>query len=616
MDDHSPRDAAETPAPGPAATPAKRVYETPPTSRPITDAEAARAEKLAANEHIKIASGYLRGTLADGLLKHATGAISEDDGQLVKFHGMYLQDDRDIRAERTKKKLDKAYSFMIRLRIAGGVITPKQWLILDDIARTYAGGALRATTRQTFQYHGVIKSNLKRTMAAIDGALLDTIAACGDVNRNVMAATNPAQTGAHKAAYQLAKDISDSLLPKTSAWREIWLDGERVVGGEDEAEVEPVYGRTYLPRKFKTVVAVPPSNEVDIFAHDLGFIAILDKKNQVTGWNVTVGGGMGMTHGEPDTFPRTADVMGFVKPEDALKVAEAVMTVQRDWGNRKNRKNARLKYTIERYGLDAFRAEVEKRVGKKLGAPKPFTFTGNGDRYGWVEGDDGRHHLTLYVPSGRIKDIDGGPQFLSGLRRIAEVHQGDFRLTGNQNVIIANVPAEKRAEIDALVDEYGLTRGASALRRSSLACVALPTCGLALAESERYLPDLMTELEESLASHGLAEEEITIRSTGCPNGCARPFISEIGLVGRGPERYHLYLGAAHDGSRLSKLYKEDVAASEIRDTLDPLFADYARGRQSGEHFGDYLIRAGHVARTTNGPDFHDRTGALKPATLG
>ena len=607
MDDHSPRDDADAPAP------TGRVYETPPTERPITDAEAARAANLAANEHIKIASGYLRGTLADGLLKHATGAISEDDGQLVKFHGMYLQDDRDIRAERTKKKLDKAYSFMIRLRIAGGVVTPKQWLILDDIARTYAGNALRATTRQTFQYHGVIKSNLKRTMAAIDAALLDTIAACGDVNRNVMAATNPAQVGAHREALKLAKDISDSLLPKTSAWREIWLDGERVVGGEDAAEIEPIYGRTYLPRKFKTVVAVPPSNEVDIFAHDLGFIAILDKKNKLTGWNVTVGGGMGMTHGETDTFPRTADVMCFVKPEDALKAAEAVMTVQRDWGNRKNRKNARLKYTIERYGLAAFRAEVEKRVGKPLADPKPFTFTGNGDRYGWVEGEDGRHHLTLYVPSGRIKDVEGGPQFLSGFRRIAEVHEGDFRLTGNQNVIIANVPAAKKAEIDALVAEYGLTNGAGALRRNALACVALPTCGLALAESERYLPDLVSELEESLASHGLQDEDITIRSTGCPNGCARPFISEIGLVGRGPERYHLYLGAAFDGSRLSKLYREDVQASEIRGILDPLFADFAKNRQPGEHFGDFVIRAGHVAKTTNGPDFHARTGALKPA---
>ncbi|MEH3146953.1 MAG: NADPH-dependent assimilatory sulfite reductase hemoprotein subunit [Methylobacterium frigidaeris] len=605
MDDHKPIDA-------PADLP-ERSYETPPTERPITEAEAARAAKLSANEHIKIASGYLRGTLADGLLKHATGAISDDDGQLVKFHGMYLQDDRDLRPERTKKKLDKAYSFMIRLRIAGGVVTPKQWLILDDIARTYANGTLRATTRQTFQYHGVIKSNLKRTMAAIDGALLDTIAACGDVNRNVMSATNPAQTGAHKAAYDLAKGISDGLLPKTNAWREIWLDGERVVGGEDEAAVEPVYGRTYLPRKFKTVVAVPPINEVDIFAHDLGFIAILDKKNRLKGWNVTVGGGMGMTHGETDTFPRTADVMLFCEPGDALKVAEAVMTVQRDWGNRKVRKNARLKYTIERYGLKAFRAEVERRVGKPLQDPKPFRFEHNGDRYGWVEGEDGRHHLTLYVASGRIKDHEDGPRILSGLRRIAEIHQGDFRLTGNQNVIVANVPADRKAEIDALVEEYGLATGAGALRRNSLACVALPTCGLALAESERYLPGLVTELEESLASHGLQDDEITIRMTGCPNGCARPFIAEIGLVGRGPERYNLYLGAAFDGSRLGKLYADDVSAGEIRATLDPLFSAYARGRNPGERFGDFLIRAGHVARTVNGPDFHDRTGPLIPA---
>lgn len=598
-----------TDAPSPAA---KRVYETPPTSRPITEAEAAREAKLAANEHIKIASGYLRGTLADGLLAHATGAISEDDGQLVKFHGMYLQDDRDLRPERTKKKLEKAYGFMIRLRISGGVVTPQQWLVLDDIARTYGGDAMRATTRQTFQFHGIIKSNLKRTMAAIDAALLDTIAACGDVNRNVMASTNPAQAKAHAAAYQLAKDISNSLLPRTRAWREIWLDGERVVGGEDEVqEVEPIYGKTYLPRKFKTVIAVPPSNEVDVFAHDLGFIAILDKKNAVTGWNITVGGGMGMTHGEPDTFPRTADVMGFCKAQDALRYAEAVMTVQRDWGNRKNRKNARLKYTIERYGLDAFRAEVEARAGKPLEAAKPFTFTSNGDRFGWTEGDDGRHHLTLYVPSGRIKDIENGAQFLSGLRRIAEVHKGDFRLTANQNVIIANVPEAQRAAIEALVDEYGLTKGAGALRRNSIACVAMPTCGLALAESERFLPGLMDDLEASLAKHGLQDEEITIRSTGCPNGCARPFIAEIGLVGRGPERYHLYLGAAFDGSRLSKLYREDASPSEVVSTLDPLFAEYATAKQAGEHFGDYLIRAGHVAKTTNGPDFHERIGALK-----
>ena len=552
------------------------------------------------NEHIKEASGYLRGTLADGLLAHATGAISDDDGQLVKFHGMYLQDDRDLRAERTAKKLEKAYSFMIRLRIPGGVVTPAQWLVLDHIAQTYANGSLRATTRQTFQYHGVIKSNLKRTMREIDGALLDTIAACGDVNRNVLSASNPYQSGAHAAAYALAQDISTHLLPKTGAWREIWLDGEKVVGGEDE----PIYGKTYLPRKFKIVIAVPPTNDVDVFAHDLGFIAIRSEAGDLLGWNVTVGGGMGMTHGEVETFPRTADVMFFCPPAHAIAVAEAVMTVQRDWGDRSNRKAARLKYTIERRGLAAFRAEVERRVGRAFAEPRPFTFTSNGDRYGWTRGEDGRHHLTLFIQNGRIRDIPGGPQMLTGLRRIAEIHDGQFRLTANQNVLIANVADDKRDAIEALVASHGLTTGAGALRRNSMACVALPTCGLAVAESERYLPDLITELETSLARHGLAEDEITIRMTGCPNGCARPYIAEIGLVGRGPERYNLYLGAAFDGSRLSKLYAQDVPAAEIPARLDPIFAAYKAGRHEGEHFGAFTIRAGYVAQTVNGSDFH------------
>ncbi len=558
-------------------------------------------DQLSRNEHIKEASGYLRGQLADGLLAHATGAISEDDGQLVKFHGMYLQDDRDLRAERTAKKLEKAYSFMVRLRIPGGVISPAQWLALDGIATTYANGSLRVTTRQTFQYHGVIKSNLKRTMRQIDSALLDTIAACGDVNRNVLATSNPHQSHAHAAAYALAKDISDGLLPKTGAWREIWLDGEKVAGGEVE---EPVYGKTYLPRKFKIVVAVPPDNDVDVFAHDLGFIAVLDAAGALAGWNVTVGGGMGMTHGEPDTFPRTADVMGFCTTAEAVGVAEAVMTVQRDWGDRTNRKAARLKYTIERHGLAAFRTEVENRVGHKMDGARPFHFDGNGDRFGWTEGEGGGHHLTLFIPSGRIRDVPGGPQWLTGLRRIAQIHTGEFRLTANQNVLIANVAADGRAAIDALVAEHHLTAGAGALRRNSIACVALPTCGLALAESERYMPDLLTELEETLARHRLAEDEITIRMTGCPNGCARPYIAEIALVGRGPERYNMYLGGAFDGSRLGKLYAEDVKAGEINGRLDPLFAAYAAARQPGERFGDFVIRTGHVAQTGNGPDFH------------
>ena len=366
---------------------------------------------------------------------------------------MYLQDDRDLRAERTRKKLEKAFAFMLRVRISGGVLTTKQWRALDWVARVYGNGTMRATTRQTIQLHGVIKSNLKATLKAIDEQLLNTIAACGDVNRNVMCNPNPYQSKAHAAALQLARDISNHLEPHTGAYREIWLDGEKIAGGEPE-EVEPIYGKTYLPRKFKTVVAVPPSNDVDIFAHDLGFIAILDEAGDIAGWNVTVGGGMGMTHGEPDTYPRTADVMGFCATRDVIAVAEAVVTVQRDWGDRSNRKHARLKYTIEDRGLDAFRAEVEKRAGVKLGAPKPFTFTSMGDRYGWTEGDNGKAHLTLYVPNGRIQDTAGGAAMLTGLRKIAEVHKGDMRLTANQNVIIANVSpagaAGHRSARDAL----------------------------------------------------------------------------------------------------------------------------------------------------------------------
>jgi sulfite reductase (NADPH) hemoprotein beta-component len=567
------------------------------------------------NERIKEASRFLRGTLPEGLAEIATGAIGEDDAQLVKFHGTYLQDDRDLRAERTKKKLEKAFAFMVRLRLPGGVCTPAQWLALDQIARDYANGTLRLTTRQTFQFHGIIKSNLKTSMQAIDAALLDTLAACGDVNRNVLATSNPHQSRAHRSALELAHAISDHLLPHTPAYREIWLDGEKILGGEEDDVVEPIYGKTYLPRKFKTVVAVPPANDVDVFAQDLGFIAILDPDGNVAGWNVTVGGGMGMTHGEPDTYPRTADVMGFCHGEDAVAVAEAVVTVQRDWGDRANRKHARLKYTIEDRGLAAFRAEVERRVGKPLQEPRPFGFTSTGDRYGWTEGEDGRAHLTLFVENGRVRDVDGGPAMLTGLRAIAEAHDGEFRLTANQNVIIANVRAENRAAIERLVAEHLLDRHATALRRNALACVALPTCGLALAESERYLPALVTALEGRLAAHGLADDEITIRMTGCPNGCARPYLAEIGLVGKGPGRYNLYVGAAFDGSRLSKLYAEDLEHDGIVAALEPLFAAYAAERSEAERFGAFLIRTRRIAKTGNGRDFHANTGPLRTTEL-
>jgi sulfite reductase (NADPH) hemoprotein beta-component len=559
-------------------------------------------DEVSRNERIKEASDYLRGTLAEGLREEITGGIVEDDQQLVKFHGMYLQDDRDLRSERTRKKMEKAFSFMIRVRIPGGVLSPAQWLALDHVARTYGNGTMRLTTRQTVQLHGIIKSNLKATLKEIDAVLLGSIAACGDVNRNVMCGANPDQSSAHAAAMELARAVSDHLTPRTPAYREIWLDGERIAGGEDEV-VEPIYGKTYLPRKFKVVVAVPPSNDVDIFAHDLGFIAVLGDKGEVTGWNATVGGGMGMTHGEPDTYPRTADVMGFCATKDAVAIAEAVVTVQRDWGDRSNRKHARLKYTIEDRGLDFFRAEVVRRSAVLLEPAKPFAFTSTGDRYGWSDAAEGRSHLTLYVENGRIRDFAGAQQ-MSALRRIAQSHDGEFRITPNQNLIVANIPTDKQADIHWIAKDAGLLVSWSGLRRNAMACVALPTCGLALAESERYLPDLLTELEKRLASHGLSADDIVIRMTGCPNGCARPYLAEIGLVGKGPGRYNLYLGAAFDGSRLSKLYAEDVEHAGIIAALDPIFAAYAAGRQKGERFGDFTIRAGFVAATGNGRDFH------------
>jgi sulfite reductase (NADPH) hemoprotein beta-component len=506
--------------------------------------------------------------------------------------------------------MEKAFAFMIRVRIPGGVLTPQQWLALDKVARDYGNGTMRLTTRQTVQLHGVIKSNLKATLKAIDTVLLNSIAACGDINRNVMCNVLPEQSRAHAAAIALARAISDHLLPHTPAYREIWLDGERIAGGEEEV-VEPIYGKTYLPRKFKVVVAVPPSNDVDIFAHDLGYIAITDDAGNIVGWNVTVGGGMGMTHGEPDTYPRIAEVMGFCRTEDVLKVSEAVVTVQRDWGDRKNRKHARLKYTIEDRGLDAFRAEVAQRSGVRLAPAKPYTFTSTGDRYGWTEGLDGRGHLTLFVQNGRVHDVPGAAQ-QTALRTIAQMHDGEFRITPNQNLIISNVPTEKQAGIERMAREAGLLAPWSGLRRNSMACVALPTCGLALAESERYLPELLDALDQKLAAHGLSADDIVIRMTGCPNGCARPYLAEIGLVGKGPGRYNLYLGAAFDGSRMNKLYAEDLDHAGIVAALDPLFAGYVAGRQKSERFGDFVIRTGHIVASGNGADFHANVRPYRP----
>ncbi|MEM8916032.1 MAG: NADPH-dependent assimilatory sulfite reductase hemoprotein subunit [Pseudomonadota bacterium] len=560
------------------------------------------ADTLAKNEHIKEDSGLLRGTILEGLADGITGSLAEDDTQLTKFHGTYQQDDRDIRAERRKKKMEPAYSFMIRVRVPGGVCTPEQWLAMDTIADDYANGTLRLTTRQAFQFHGVIKSNLKTTMAAINDSLLDTLAACGDVNRNVMCNPNPALSQAHAASLQLARDLSNHLSPQTGAYHEIWLDKEKVV--DTRQEIEPIYGPTYLPRKFKTVVAVPPENDVDIFAHDLGYIAITDKAGKVIGYNVTVGGGMGMTHGDPETYPRTADLLGFCTPEQAVDVGEKVVLVQRDFGDRTNRKHARLKYTIEDRGIDWFREEVEARLGYKLKKPKPFKFTSTSDRYGWVKDHKGKWHYTLFVQNGRVKDTPY-KTMKTGLAEIAKVHKGDFRLSSNQNVIIANVGAKQKPKIEKLLAEHGLDNDFSPLRLNSMACVSLPTCALGLAESERYLPDLVTDFEEIMEDAGLRDDEIVVRMTGCPNGCARPYLAEIGMVGRGPGTYNLYLGAAADGSRLNKLYRRDVKHDGILEAVRPLIERYAKERETDERFGDFVVRAGVIAATTAGANFHE-----------
>lgn len=551
-------------------------------------------------ERIKEESRHLRGSIAESLADPLTGALAEDDTQLSKFHGFYQQDDRDLRSERKRQRLEPAYSFMIRARIPAGVCTPGQWLNMDRVAQRYANGTIRLTTRQAIQLHGVIKRNLKTTIAAINASMLDTLAACGDVNRNVMAPALPALSAIHREVRADAERLSAHLTPATRAYHELWLDGEKLEG----ADAEPIYGETYLPRKFKAAFVVPPQNDVDVFAQDLGFIAISEGGTPV-GYNVTVGGGMGMSHGEPATYPRLGDVLGYCERDQVLAVAEAIVTTQRDFGDRTNRKHARLKYTIDDRGLDWFRGEVESRSGLKLEEARPFAFLGNGDVYGWQQTDDSRWHYTLFVQNGRVADV-ADRRLMSGLRAIAETHDGEFRLTPNQNLIISGVDEANRARIDALLREFGIANDeqATPLRLHSLACVALPTCALAMAESERYLPSLIDRLEAELAAAGLANDAITIRMTGCPNGCARPYIAEIGLVGKGPGTYNLYLGAGFAGDRLGSLFLENADEVAIVSALGALFERYAAERQAGERFGDFVIRSGVVREVREGRHFH------------
>ncbi len=548
-------------------------------------------EKLGPDETLKANSDQLRGTIAQGLEAELTAAVPGEDIKLMKFHGLYQQDDRDIRDERRRQKLEPAFTFMARVRLPGGVCSTEQWLKLDALARDFGGESLRMTTRQTFQFHRVHKKNLRALIQGFHDVLLDTKAACGDDSRGVMCSVNPELSRIHSEVYALAKAASDHAIPRTGAYREIWYGEERdpVVGEE-----EPLYGRTYMPRKFKIGFVIPPSNDIDVYAQDLGFIAVVTD-GKLSGFNVAIGGGMGKTDNAPHTYPRLADVIGFIPTEKLTQTIDAVMEVQRDYGNRKDRSRARFKYTIDDKGLDWIKRAIEHRLGEPFEPIRPFEFTSNGDQYGWVSGEDGRWHYTLFIENGRVSNW-AGRSLMDGLREIARNHNGTFRLTPNQNLTISEVPADGKEQIEFLLRRYGLLADnvGSGLRLNSMACVALPTCGLAMAESERYLPVLVGKLEPILQKHGLQEEPITIRMTGCPNGCARPYIAEIALTGRAPGKYNLYLGGGFHGERLNTMVEENVGEAVILETLDRVLGHYAFSRLPGERFGDFVVRAGYL----------------------
>lgn len=545
-------------------------------------------------EKIKKASEGLRGTLKESLIDEHTGAIRDDDQTLIKFHGMYMQDDRDVRERRAEKKLERLYSFMIRLRLPGGFLTSTQWEALHNIAGEHSTGVIKITTRQTVQLHGILKSHIKPTLQAFDHVKLDSIAACGDVNRNVTVTAHPNASAIHREIFAFAEKISEELLPKSKAYYEIWLDEEKI---EERNEDDPLYENRYLPRKFKIAIAIPPYNDVDLFTNDIGLIAIIENE-QLIGFNVAVGGGMGTTHGNLATYPRLATVLGFVGKADILSVTYKIVSIQRDFGNRIDRKLSRLKYTIDRMGVDAFKKELESRIGFLLMPSKPYSFSKRNDDFGWQRDSEGRWHYTAFVENGRILDDENNVQFKSAFLEIAKLSKANFRFTCNQNVMISDVESNDKDIIDTILNKYNIlqhTLNSSQLRKNSVACVAFNTCPLALAEGQRYLPFLITKMEELLEKHNLKDAGPIVRMTGCPNGCARPYIAEIGFVGTAYGRYNLMLGADNHGERLNQIYKENLSETEILRELDSLFALYGKYREgSMESFGDFVVRMGIV----------------------
>ncbi|KAK5165449.1 Sulfite reductase [NADPH] subunit beta [Saxophila tyrrhenica] len=567
------------------------------------------------NEDIKIESNFLRGTIVEGLNDPTTGAISAADQQLTKFHGTYMQDDRDLRDERKAQGLEPAYSFMIRCRLPAGVATPDQWMQMDEISTNLGNETIKLTTRQTFQFHGVVKGKLKPAMQAINRALMTTIAACGDVNRNVMCSALPEMSALHAEAHAAAKKISDHLLPSTTAYHEIWLQDENdkkvQVAGDAVQDFEPLYGPTYLPRKFKITIAVPPHNDTDVYAHDIGLIAIKNDDGTLKGFNVLAGGGMGATHNMKKTYPQVGRMFGYVDKEEVHLVCEKIMLVQKDNGDRKNRKHARLKYTIDDMGVDVFKGKVEELWGRKFGDEKPFHFDSNIDTFGWLRDEKGMNHFTMFIENGRVEDTAEFPM-KTGLREIAKVHKGEFRLTGNQHLILSNVADGDLDTMKDLLKKHKLDNtNFSGMRLSSSACVAFPTCGLAMAESERYLPELISKLEGVLEENGMRQDSIVMRMTGCPNGCARPWLAEVAFVGKAYGAYNMYLGGGYHGNRLNKLYRSSIKEEEILGIMKPLLKRYALEREEGEKLGDFVVRIGMIKATRDGRDFHEDTAEVE-----
>jgi sulfite reductase (NADPH) hemoprotein beta-component len=539
--------------------------------------------KLSPIEKIKTDSDGLRGTLKESLQDNYTGNVRPDDQTLVKFHGMYVQDDRDRRAERAEKKLDKLYSFMIRLRIPGGTITAGQWLALHEISEQYGTGTLKITTRQTVQLHGLLKHQLRPTIQAFNTAKLDSIAACGDVNRNVIVSSHPQISALHSQVYAYADKISTLLLPKTQSYYEVFIDGEKIY--ERSSEADPLYQDRYLPRKFKIGIAIPPSNDVDVFTNDIGLIAIIED-GELKGFNIAAGGGLAMTHGNANTYARLGSLLGFTDTEEkTLKAVYEILTIQRDFGNREDRKFSRLKYTIDKLTVEGFKKELENRIGHDLEPARDFEFTERSDRYGWEQNHEGTWFYTLFVEHGVIRPYQ--KQFL---QELAALGISNFIFSGNQNLILGEIGDADKQTVEALLAAHNIEQEVSALRKNSMACVALPTCPLALAEAQRYLPELVTKIEPFLEKYNLQQDEIVIRMTGCPNGCGRPYVAELGFIGTGPGQYNFMLGGDRYGERLNTLYKEKLSEEQILQEVDVLLGLYTKERTPTESFGDYTHR--------------------------